>query len=127
VNDPAPMTERTMTVWTCECGYRSLTGGRCRSHPYPARAMGPEMTPVQVVPVADARRQVLAELEQADDLLRRLSEWDMLYVSPEGKAVTSDGPFWQAQIKEAREALAAHLAEKDGTDPSDQPSRKEKP
>lgn len=41
-------------VYECECGYRSLQGGRCRSHPYPARAMGPNMgDPVEYVRVSD--------------------------------------------------------------------------
>lgn len=35
-----------LTLYVCECGYQSLTPGRCRSHPLPARAMGPDLTPV---------------------------------------------------------------------------------
>lgn len=43
-----------MKVYECECGYRSLQGGRCRSHPYPARAMGPNMgDPVEYARVSD--------------------------------------------------------------------------
>ena len=58
-------------------------------------------------PVRMARR--IVELE---DLLRRISEWDMLYVSPEGKAVTADGPYWQAEIARA---LAANPSEDEAT------------
>ncbi len=43
-------------------------------------------------------------LEAADDLLRRLSEWDMLYIGP--PPITADGPYWQGEIRRTREALA---------------------
>jgi hypothetical protein len=36
-------------VYVCACGYSRAHGGRCRSHPYPARAMGPEMVPHEIV------------------------------------------------------------------------------
>jgi hypothetical protein len=50
-------------------------------------------------------------LRAADDLLRRLGEWDMLYVSPEGKPVTSDGPYWQLEIQRVRAQIAPALAD----------------
>lgn len=36
------------------------------------------------------------ELERADDLLRRLSEWDVLYPGPN----SGDAAYWQAEIAE---------------------------
>lgn len=40
------MAAEVITIYQCSCGYRSLRPGKCRSHPYPARAMGPEMKPL---------------------------------------------------------------------------------
>ncbi len=50
-------------------------------------------------------------LREADDLLRRLSEWDMLYVKRDeyGVAVhvvTADAPYWQGEIARARARIA---------------------
>lgn len=48
-------------LWVCECGYYSTQAGKCRSHPFPCRAMGPDMgDPIEVVPAA-----ALAYLKQA--------------------------------------------------------------
>lgn len=65
-----------------------------------------------VMGLADAAETLVAENEKlhsalaaADDLLRRLSEWDMLYVAPDGKPITADGPYWQAEISRTRTAL----------------------
>jgi hypothetical protein len=44
---------RRWTIYVCDCGYLSMTPGKCRSHPYPCRAMGPELTKVEVAPVGD--------------------------------------------------------------------------
>jgi hypothetical protein len=46
-------------------------------------------------------------LREADDLLRRLSEWDMLSTYSDGKPVTADGPYWKAEIARTRAALVA--------------------
>jgi hypothetical protein len=50
----------------------------------------------------------LSEYEQAlrlaDDLLRRLSEWDVMNLTPLGGH--SDVPFWQAEIARVRAALS---------------------
>lgn len=45
-------------------------------------------------------------LRVADDLLRRLSEWDMLYVPKDGAPVTSDAPYWQGEITGIRHYIA---------------------
>lgn len=45
--------EKKWTLWVCECGYYSTQRGKCRSHPFPCRAMGPPMEEVVVIP-ADA-------------------------------------------------------------------------
>lgn len=45
-----PLLERdepVLVVYECDCGYKSLSAGRCRSHPYPARAMGPQLRAVE--------------------------------------------------------------------------------
>lgn len=59
---------------------------------------------------AESSKARVAELEaalrEADDLLRRLSEWDMLSMSHDGTPITSDGPFWQSEIAKARRVLA---------------------
>jgi hypothetical protein len=43
-------------------------------------------------------------LRAADDLLRRLSEWDVMNLAPLGGH--SDVPFWQAEIARVRAALS---------------------
>ena len=43
-----------------------------------------------------------AALREADDLLRRLSEWDVLNMPP---GSGDDGPYWQREIARARAAL----------------------
>ena len=49
------------------------------------------------------RDTLLAALRESDDLLRRLSEWDMFWVDPKtGKASVADGRYWQDQIQKAR-------------------------
>jgi hypothetical protein len=43
---------RELTLYICpvaECGYLSMAPGKCRSHPYPCRAMGPQMVEVKAV------------------------------------------------------------------------------
>jgi hypothetical protein len=70
------------------CGFRSLEPGPCRSHPYPLRAMGPEMVLVEVVPAsaldtANARADSLqAERatigEQIGNLARQQAEAEAL-------------------------------------------------
>lgn len=50
--------ERPYRIYECECGYRSLSPGRCRSHPYPARAMGPEMREVELIPHSDLAEMI---------------------------------------------------------------------
>lgn len=41
-------------IYCCTCGYRSLQKGKCRSHPYPLRGMGPDMgEPVEFMPVSE--------------------------------------------------------------------------
>lgn len=37
-----------ITAYACSCGFRSMAPGPCRSHPYPCRAMGPEMVPLAI-------------------------------------------------------------------------------
>lgn len=37
-----------LTVFGCTCGFRSIVAGPCRSHPYPCRAMGPEMDAIAI-------------------------------------------------------------------------------
>jgi hypothetical protein len=54
----------TWTLYVCECGFRSVTPGPCRSYPYPLRAMGPPLKPVEVVPKALADQLA----DAADDL-----------------------------------------------------------
>lgn len=44
-----------------------------------------------------------AALRDADDLLRRLSEWDVLNLAP---GSGDDGPYWQREIAKARAVLA---------------------
>lgn len=65
--------DKAIRVWRCECGYASVTrGGRCRSHPYPARAMGPDMgDPVVYEPRADVIAEIAAELRDADEPVER--------------------------------------------------------
>lgn len=43
--------DRRWVIYVCECGFLSMTPGKCRSHPFPCRAMGPELTKVEVAPV----------------------------------------------------------------------------
>lgn len=48
------MNER-QTIYVCpsdECRFHAMEPGRCRSHPYPCRAMGPELVPLEVAPAA---------------------------------------------------------------------------
>lgn len=49
-------------------------------------------------------------LRAADDLLRRLSEWDMLtpYLNDKGEATwpTADAPFWSGEIERTRNYIA---------------------
>jgi len=42
--------EKRWKLFVCECGYYSTQGGKCRSHPFPARAMGPPMQEIEVIP-----------------------------------------------------------------------------
>lgn len=42
-------------------------------------------------------------LLEAEDLLRRLSEWDVLNLSPGGH---DDGPYWQREIERVRGLIA---------------------
>ena len=51
-------------LYVCACGYRSTMPGRCRSHPYPARAMGPEMEAVEVVRASDYEGAAVEALEE---------------------------------------------------------------
>jgi hypothetical protein len=44
------------TIYVCPgegCAFLSMTPGKCRSHPYPCRAMGPKLVPLEVVPLED--------------------------------------------------------------------------
>lgn len=46
-----PEAGETLTIFTCpadSCRFTSMTPGPCRSHPYPLRAMGPEMVETKV-------------------------------------------------------------------------------
>lgn len=58
----------------------------------------------------DSLKAELARLREAlslaDDLLRRLQEWDMFWVDPKtGRASVADGRYWQDEITKARNAL----------------------
>lgn len=41
------------TIYVCptECRFMAMQPGKCRSHPFPCRGMGPELVPLDVVPV----------------------------------------------------------------------------
>jgi hypothetical protein len=57
------------------------------------------------VELSASEREVLRlreALEQADDLLRRLSEWDVLYPGPN----SGDARYWQGEIASVRAALS---------------------
>lgn len=63
-----------LTVYTCAtCRYVSVTPGRCRSHPYPMRGMGPPMVPVEVVPAA-ALEALRAERDRYREALERAAD-----------------------------------------------------
>ena len=42
---------------------------------------------------------------EQDDLIRRFSEWDMLWVDHVGGTHTSDAPYWQGEIAKMRAKL----------------------
>jgi hypothetical protein len=45
---------RKWTLYVCpseSCIFVSMTPGKCRSHPYPCRAMGPELEKVEVLAI----------------------------------------------------------------------------
>ena len=42
----------------------------------------------------------------ADDLLRRLAEWDVLFVGSDGQRETADAPYWQQEIAKVRQQIA---------------------
>lgn len=49
------MSVRVVKVWECECGYVSLTGGKCRAHPKGPQQTSPNMgEPVEYVRGPDA-------------------------------------------------------------------------
>jgi len=63
-----------MKIYVCECGYRDVRPGKCRSHPYPCRAMGPPMQEVEIIPAdspgvlsPEEARLLLTAILQADD------------------------------------------------------------
>ena len=56
-----------------------------------------------VIELADAVQRLVAVAAQQDDLLRRLSEWDVLNLTP---GSGDDGPYWQGEIAGVRAALA---------------------
>jgi hypothetical protein len=58
----------------------------------------PQDAPINVGLARDLARAAL----KADDCLRRLSEWDMLYVKPDGTGITAAGPYWQREIAKVR-------------------------
>lgn len=53
-------------------------------------------------------------LRAADELLRRLAEWDMLtpYFNDKGEATwpTADAPYWQGEIRRTRDYIAGARA-----------------
>lgn len=55
----------------------------------------------------DERDKLVSAVQAGDDLLRRLSEWNMLSTSLDGKPATGDGPYWQREIARVRAALSA--------------------
>ena len=50
-------------------------------------------------------------VEQIRDFLQRLSEWDVLNLTP---GSGDDGPYWQGEIAKTRTALDALAAELNG-------------
>lgn len=45
------LTKKSQVLFVCPgdgCRFVALEAGKCRSHPYPCRAMGPELVPVRV-------------------------------------------------------------------------------
>jgi hypothetical protein len=54
----------------------------------------------------DRAERAEAKLGQVDDLLRRLSEWDVMQS-------TGDGTYWKSEIARAREALRSLDEEKE--------------
>jgi hypothetical protein len=56
------------------------------------------------------RDRVAAEVRvaAADEFLKRLSEWDMLFIPSHGEVVgqVADAAYWKAEIEKARAALA---------------------
>jgi hypothetical protein len=53
-----------------------------------------------VVEASDADACLIAAAPDLYDLLRRLSEWDMLYVG-DGVSMVADGPYWKREIQAA--------------------------
>lgn len=45
-------------------------------------------------------------LAAPDDLLRRLSEWDMLWLPKDGPSPTADALYWRREIDRVRTLLA---------------------
>lgn len=44
------------TIYVCpseECAFTAMGPGKCRSHPYPCRAMGPQLVPLKVEPLPE--------------------------------------------------------------------------
>jgi hypothetical protein len=67
----------SIRVYECTCGYRSLQLGKCRSHPYPMRGMGPQMTEHIYVPAGDKPdREAMVE-RAAQALASMYMEYDV--------------------------------------------------
>lgn len=54
------MIEGERIIYVCPdraCVFVSMMPGRCRSHPYPCRAMGPVLVALKVAPSTDAEKK----------------------------------------------------------------------
>lgn len=81
------------TIYVCPgegCSFLSMTPGQCRSHPYPCRAMGPELVPLDVIPVEGATRELPMPGKQAPTQIRVLvgdSVWEDAHLSVRDEVV----------------------------------------
>jgi hypothetical protein len=91
---------RRWKLWTCDCGYYSTQRGKCRSHPFPCRAMGPDMgEPVEVVALSKVRDALLGEEAKAK--------------AAEAVWTEIDGPLARASTDPEWKKLSGHQQDKE--------------